>query len=48
MNNSTEDNNSQLKKENEIIEQIISNPLLVKDIDNLEDKKDKDSFFRKR
>ena len=36
MNNSTEDNNSQLKKENEIIEQIISNPLLVKDIDNLQ------------
>ena len=44
--NTNEDNNSQLEKENEIIEQIINNPLLLKDIDDL-DEEDEDIYSEK-
>ena len=44
--NTNEDNNSQLEKENEIIEQIINNPLLLKDIDEL-DEEDEDIYSEK-
>ena len=38
---------SQLSKENEIIEEIINNPLLLKDIEDLEEEEDEDSYSEK-
>ena len=35
---------SELSKENEIIEEIINNPLLLKDIEGLEEEEDEDSI----
>ena len=36
---------SQISKENEIIEEIINNPLLLKDIEGLEEEEDEDSII---
>ena len=38
---------SQLTKENEIIEEIINNPLLLKDIEDLEEEEEEDSYSEK-
>ena len=38
---------SQLAKENEIIEEIINNPLLLKDIEDLEEEEEEDSYSEK-
>ena len=46
-NNSPSNKYSQLSKENEIIEEIINNPLLLKDIEDLEEEEDEDSYSEK-
>ena len=46
-NDSSEDNFSQLEQDNELIEQIIHNPLILKGMENFEEEEEEDSSLER-